>query len=63
MNWIDLIILLVIFLFAIEGQKRGFFVQVIDILGFLVSLIVALTFYPQGAQLLIKLFNLPKIAA
>ncbi len=63
MNWVDLIILLVICFFAIEGQRRGFFVQVVDILGFLISLIIALTLYPQGAQFLIKVFNLPKIAA
>jgi len=63
MNWVDLVILLVIIVFAFEGQRRGFFVQIIDILGFLISLFASLTFYPQGAQLLIKLFNLPKIAA
>lgn len=63
MNWVDLVIILISVLFAIEGQRRGFFVQLVDIVGFLVSLIIALTFYPQSAQLLIKLFKLPKIAA
>ncbi len=63
MNWVDLIIILVAVIFAIEGQRRGLFVQIADLIGFLVSLILALTFYPQGADLLIKVFNLPKIAA
>ena len=63
MNWVDLIIILIAIIFALEGQKRGFFVQLADIFGFLFSLILALTFYPQGADLLIKIFNLPKIAA
>src|SRR3990167_10005256 len=63
MNWVDLVIIIVVILFAIEGQRRGFFVQVFDIIGFLVSLVVSLTLYPQAAQLLIYYFNLPKIAA
>ena len=63
MNWVDLAIIIVVILFAIEGQRRGFFVQVFDIIGFLVSLVVSLTLYPQAAQLLIYYFNLPKIAA
>lgn len=63
MNWVDLIIILVVLLFAAEGLRRGLLVQLIDIIGFLVSLVVSLTFYPQAASLLIKFFNLPKIAA
>lgn len=63
MNWVDLVIIIVVLFFAIEGQKRGFFVQVFDIIGFFVALVASLVFYPQGADFLIKLFNLPKIAA
>ncbi|MBI4037760.1 CvpA family protein [Candidatus Curtissbacteria bacterium] len=63
MNWVDLVILLVVFIFALEGQRRGFFAQLIDILGFFTSLVASLLFYPFSAQALIKLFSLPKIAA
>lgn len=63
MNWVDLIIILIAIIFALEGQRRGFFVQIADLVGFLFSLILALTFYPQAAQFIIKIFNLPKIAA
>ena len=63
MNWVDLIILIVVAVFALEGYKRGLIVQLIDIVGFLVSLIASLNFYPLVASLLIKFFNLPKIAA
>ncbi len=63
MNWVDLIILVVILLYAVNGQRRGFFNQSIEILGFLFALIFALIFYPQSASLLIKVFNLPKIVA
>lgn len=63
MNWVDLIVLIVVLLFAVEGQRRGFFVQVFDIVGFFVALAASLIFYPQGADFLIMLFKLPKIAA
>lgn len=63
MNWVDFIIILIVIAFAVEGQRRGFFVQVFNIIGFLFSLILALTFYSQAAGILIKLFNLPQIAA
>ena len=63
MNWVDLIILIVVLVFVLEGQRRGFLYQVFDIVGFLISLLTSLTFYPISAQLLIKFFNLPKIAA
>lgn len=63
MNWVDFIILIVVLLFAIEGMKRGLFVQLFDILGFATALLASLNFYPLAAGLLLKLFNLPKIAA
>lgn len=63
MNWVDFIVLIVVFFFAQEGLQRGLFVQFFDILGFAVALLASLNFYPLGAEILIKLFNLPKIAA
>ncbi len=63
MNYIDLIIILIVALFGIEGIKRGFFIQLADIIGFLLSLIVSLTFYSQAAKLLIAFSKIPKIAA
>lgn len=63
MNWVDLIIILVIIVFGLEGLKRGFFVQVFDIIGFFTSLIAALIFYGQAAGLLLQFFKIPKIAA
>src|SRR3989344_3014227 len=63
MNWVDFVIVLIVILFAIEGLRQGFFNQVLNILGLLFSLILALIFYGQIASLLIKFFNLPPIAA
>lgn len=63
MNWVDFIIILVVLAFSLEGLRRGFFDQIFNILGFLVSLILALAFYSHIASFLIKLFSLPTIAA
>jgi len=63
MNWVDFIIVLVAIVFALEGFRQGFFAQAINLIGFLVSLIIALIFYSPVANLLIKLFQLPPIAA
>ncbi len=63
MNWVDFIVLIVVFFFAQEGLQRGLFVQLFDLLGFSVALLASLNFYPLGADLLVKLFDLPKIAA
>ncbi len=63
MNWVDLGILITVFIFTFEGIRRGFFVQIIDIIGFLLSLVLSLLFYPLPAKLLIRYFSLPGIAA
>lgn len=63
MNWVDVLIAAVVIFFAAEGQKRGFLVQLFDILGLLVSLISALTFYSLASQLLTNFLNVPRIVA
>lgn len=63
MNWVDLVIILLIFIFALDGLRRGFLLQVFNIIGFLTALLLALTFYSPVADLLTKNFNLPKLAA
>ena len=62
MNWVDFVIILIILLFAFEGLRQGFFLQVFNILGFLTALVLSLTFYGSVASFLDKLFHLPKIA-
>lgn len=63
MNWIDLVILLVILAFAIEGQSNGFVDQALNILGFAFSLLAALTLYSQLGNFLTTTFSLAPIAA
>ncbi len=63
MNWIDLVIILVVLAFAIEGQSQGFLDQTLNILGFAFSLIAALLFYSSLDNVLSKGFNLSPIIA
>lgn len=63
MNWIDLVIAGLVILFALDGLRRGFLLQVFNILGFLFSLIFAVGMYVPIAELLLRIFNLSKIFA
>lgn len=63
MNWVDLCILAVVGVFAFEGYKRGLILQLIDIIGFVISLISSLALYKLVANVLINVFHVPKIAA
>src|SRR3990167_6302762 len=63
MNWVDFIIVVAAIVFALEGFRQGFFAQAINLVGFIVSLIAALISYSFFANLLMKLFHLPPIAA
>lgn len=57
-NWIDLVILIVFIVFALEGIAIGFFYALADFLSFLLSLFVALRFYPEVSQILFSTFGL-----
>ncbi len=46
MNWTDLIVFAIIVLFAIIGLKRGFFITIIKIASFFVSVLIAIKLYP-----------------
>ncbi|MBI4059213.1 CvpA family protein [Candidatus Microgenomates bacterium] len=58
-NWVDLIILVILAFYILEGLERGFWVLVAELAGFLGSIAAALRFYPLVAKLLIDNFNLP----
>lgn len=52
-----------IMVFALEGLSRGFFIQLFDIAGFALALLLALLFYPLATNGLSAVFHLPKITA
>lgn len=63
MNWVDLIIIIVVILFALDGTRRGFINQAFNVFGFLFSLLCAATLFPYSAYIFIKFFNLSQIYA
>lgn len=58
-NWIDLIILIFVTIYVLGKLRKGFLQGVVDLLGFLFSLVFALKFYFFAANILISQFNLP----
>src|SRR5882672_12926798 len=58
-NFLDIIIVVVVVFYAIEGYSLGFTLAIFDLGSFILSFIIALKFYPVAAKLLITLFSLP----
>lgn len=57
-NWVDLVILLVLIYFSIEGVRHGFWIVLADFLSFLGSLLISLRAYQFAATLLRAKFAL-----
>jgi uncharacterized protein YkwD/uncharacterized membrane protein required for colicin V production len=51
-NWVDIVIVFLLAAYALQGLQRGFVLGLLDFLGLLLALFVALTFYPAGVTLL-----------
>ncbi|HEY7062713.1 MAG TPA: CvpA family protein [Chloroflexota bacterium] len=51
-NWVDVIIIFVVAAYALQGVQRGFLLGLLDLVAFVASLLIALTFYPAAAALL-----------
>ena len=58
-NWVDLIILVILGFYFIEGLERGFWKLISELVSFLGALAFALRFYPYAANFLGTNFNLP----
>src|SRR3954447_18791442 len=50
-NWVDIIILFVLLVYALQGLQRGLVLGLLDLAGLVLSLVVALQFYTEGAAL------------
>ena len=59
LNWLDYIILSVLFFYIIEGYAIGFIAGALDLLGFILSFIIGLKTYAIVGVLLIKIFSFP----
>ena len=58
-NWVDLLIVIFLLVYAWEGFERGFLVLLGEMVSFVISLVVALRFYPEAAKLLAESFLWP----
>jgi uncharacterized membrane protein required for colicin V production len=54
MNWIDILVIAVIAVFAIIGIKNGFVYSIFRLLSLFLSVVISLKFYPVVANLLLK---------
>ncbi|MBI2405449.1 CvpA family protein [Candidatus Microgenomates bacterium] len=58
-NWIDLIILIILAFYVLEGYERGVWILLADLASFIGALAAALRFYPTGSKFFIDNFSLP----
>lgn len=59
-NWIDLLILIFVILYILEGYGRGFVSLLFELVAFLGSFIISLKTYPYLAAFLLRHFSLPQ---
>lgn len=62
-NWIDIAILLVVAWNIADGIRRGFMGALIGLLGFVLSVSIALSFYPQASAWATETWGLPALLA
>lgn len=60
LNWIDLILIIILTIYAVEGYFLGFFAALVDLLSFVLSFVFGLAFYSKVAVILIDTFNIPQ---
>ena len=59
-NWIDILLILIILVFVVEGYFLGFFSALIDFVSFVLSFVLGLTLYSVIAKLLVQFLSMPQ---
>lgn len=59
MNWVDLVIILLLIFFALEGLGRSFIGELLDFLSFLLAFFLSLRFYNQAGDFYETSFQIP----
>jgi len=59
-NWIDLIIFIIVGIYLWDGYKRGLIKSIAELLGFILTALLALKFYFIGQAFFTNLFNIPQ---
>jgi len=57
-NWLDVLILIIVIFYAIEGYSLGFMLSAIDFISFIFSFILGITFYGRIAPVLVAVFKI-----
>lgn len=60
-SWVDIAILAIVAWNVAAGVRRGFMGALVDLLGFLLSLAIALTLYVQAAEWAVRQWNVPDL--
>ncbi len=60
LNWIDIILIIIVTIYAVEGYYLGFFTALVDFVSFILSFVFGLTFYSVLANILVSVFNIPQ---
>ncbi len=60
LNWIDLILLIIVTIYAIEGYFLGFFAATVDFMSFVLSFVFGLAFYGEIGNILVSIFSIPQ---
>jgi uncharacterized protein YkwD len=58
-NWVDVAIVFLLVAYGVQGLQRGFLLALVDLVGFVLALVLALRFYPEAAVLLEPYVPLP----
>ena len=59
-NFVDLILVIVFLVYIFDGIKKGFLIEILELLGFLISFFFAIKFYNFVGLLLVNNFSLPR---
>jgi len=60
LNWIDILILIVLIFYSIQGYLLGFLSALVDFISFAFSFMFGIFFYSFVANLLVKFFSIPQ---
>ncbi len=59
-NWVDIFVLVVLVIYGIEGYGLGFLAAFLDLLSFVASFILGLSFYFVVGKFIVDLFHIPQ---
>ncbi|PIY94953.1 MAG: hypothetical protein CO135_03960 [Candidatus Levybacteria bacterium CG_4_9_14_3_um_filter_35_16] len=59
-NWVDILIIVVILFYILEGYALGFLTALADLISFILAFFAGLTFYGVFGNLLVKFLSIPQ---